>query len=109
MKTCFHCGTDLPDVARFCMQCGTPQEGTPGPTVQARVTGSGAIAQGPGAVAAGERGVAIGGSVRGSIIITGDKSLSEKCNRRIPMRWYKRHRDAACTVFRRGDKNEVKR
>jgi len=36
--------------------------------------GSGAIAQGPGAVAAGERGVAIGGSVQGSTIITGDEN-----------------------------------
>src|SRR5262249_37236833 len=35
------------------------------------LTGSGAIA-GPGAVAAGSRGVAIGGDVRGSVIITGD-------------------------------------
>ncbi len=33
------------------------------------------------------------------------KCLSEKRNRRIPMRRYKRHRDAACTVFRIGSKN----
>jgi len=32
------------------------------------------------------------------------KCLSEKRNRRIPMRRYKRHRDAACTVFRIGSK-----
>ncbi len=44
----------------------------------AEVHGSGAVAQGPGAVAAGERGVAIGGSVQGSIIITGDKNEVSK-------------------------------
>ena len=44
-------------------------------TYSATVTGSGAIAQGPGATAAGERGVAIGGSVTGGTIITGDNNV----------------------------------
>jgi len=35
---------------------------------------------------------------------THTKGLSEKRNRRIPMRRHKRHRDAACTVFRIGSK-----
>ncbi|KPA17818.1 hypothetical protein MHK_001964, partial [Candidatus Magnetomorum sp. HK-1] len=39
---------------------------------EAKVNGSGAIAQGDVAVASGERGVAIGGDVDGSVIITGD-------------------------------------
>lgn len=43
--------------------------------LHAEMTGSGAIAQGPGAVAAGERGVAIGGSVGGSAIVTGDLNV----------------------------------
>jgi hypothetical protein len=34
------------------------------------------IAQGPGAVAAGERGVAVGGHVQGSTIVTGDANRS---------------------------------
>lgn len=38
----------------------------------AELKGGGGIAQGPGAVAAGERGVAIGGDVQNSVIITGD-------------------------------------
>jgi hypothetical protein len=41
-------------------------------TYQARLIGSGAIAQGEGATAVGERGVAIGGSVGGDVS-TGDK------------------------------------
>ena len=48
------------------------QEQGLGGTYLARLEGSGAIAQGPGAVAAGKGGVAIGGSVHGSVIITGD-------------------------------------
>jgi hypothetical protein len=44
-----------------------------GPSYQATLSGSGAIAQGEGAVAAGERGVAIGGDVTGGTIGTGDK------------------------------------
>jgi hypothetical protein len=38
-----------------------------GPSYQATLTGSGAIAQGPGAVAAGAGGVAVGGDVHGGI------------------------------------------
>jgi len=46
-----------------------------GPSYQATLTGSGAIAQGKGAVAAGERGVAVGGDVKGGTIVTGDKNV----------------------------------
>ena len=42
---------------------------------QAKLEGSGAIAQGPGAQAAGERGVIIGGDAKGSTIVTGDHNL----------------------------------
>lgn len=42
-----------------------------GTVYEARLEGSGAIAQGPGAVAAGAGGVAVGGSVQGTTIITG--------------------------------------
>ncbi len=45
---------------------------TPRPVYQATLMGNGAIAQGEGAVAAGAGGVAIGGSVQGSVIVTGD-------------------------------------
>lgn len=48
---------------------------------QARLEGSGAIAQGPGAVAAGERGVAIGGSVHGSRLDTGDRPHRPRSDR----------------------------
>ena len=44
-----------------------------GPSYQATLSGSGAIAQGEGAVAAGERGVAVGGDVKGGTIVTGEK------------------------------------
>ena len=46
-----------------------------GPSYQATLKGSGAIAQGPGAVAAGAGGVAMGGGVTGSTIITGDGNV----------------------------------
>ncbi len=46
-----------------------------GPSYQATVKGSGAIAQGEGAVAAGAGGVAVGGNVTGSTIITGDGNV----------------------------------
>ncbi|MBC7249312.1 MAG: hypothetical protein H5T62_03435 [Anaerolineae bacterium] len=46
-----------------------------GPSYQATLKGSGAIAQGEGAVAAGAGGVAVGGSVTGSTIITGDGNV----------------------------------
>lgn len=72
MKECPQCGTELPDQARFCLNCGASQDAVSGepPSVQAQLTGSGAIAQGEGVVAAGEKGVAIGGDVRDSTIIT---------------------------------------
>jgi hypothetical protein len=54
---------------------------TPGPVYQARLEGSGAIAQGPGAVAAGARGVAIGGSVQGGVIVTGDGNTVGRAGR----------------------------
>ena len=46
-----------------------------GTVYEARLEGSGAIAQGPGAVAAGAGGVAVGGDVRGGTIITGDGNV----------------------------------
>jgi len=46
-----------------------------GPSYQATLSGSGAIAQGPGAVAAGERGVAVGGDVQGGVIVTGEGNV----------------------------------
>ena len=46
-----------------------------GPSYQATVKGSGAIAQGEGAVAAGAGGVAVGRDVTGSTIITGDGNV----------------------------------
>jgi len=47
-------------------------------TTYHEVRSSGAVAQGPGAVAAGERGVAIGGNVQRSTIITGDHNQVEE-------------------------------
>ena len=47
-------------------------------SVQVTVRGSGAAAVGDGAVAAGARGVAIGGDVSGSTIITGDRNKVER-------------------------------
>jgi hypothetical protein len=44
-----------------------------GPSYQATVTGSGAIAQGEGAVAAGAGGIAVGGNVQGGISVGGQK------------------------------------
>jgi hypothetical protein len=44
-----------------------------GPSYQATVHGSGAIAQGPGAVAAGAGGIAVGGNVHGGIQTGGDR------------------------------------
>jgi formylglycine-generating enzyme required for sulfatase activity/predicted ATPase len=54
MKRCSQCQAELPDEARFCLQCGAPQGGVA--SFQAQVEGSGAVAQ-QGARAAGERGV----------------------------------------------------
>jgi formylglycine-generating enzyme required for sulfatase activity/energy-coupling factor transporter ATP-binding protein EcfA2 len=67
MKACPQCGAELPDQARFCLTCGAPQESAP--SAQARVEGSGAIAQGDEAVAAGAGGVAVGGDVYGDIVV----------------------------------------
>lgn len=49
----------------------------PGSLYQAKVKGSGAIAQGKGAVAAGSGGVAVGGSVHGNITM-GDSAKDNK-------------------------------
>ncbi len=68
MKRCPQCGAKLPDDARFCMQCGTPQEHAP--SAQAHVEGSGAIAQGEDATAAGEGGIAAGRDI--GVAVTGD-------------------------------------
>jgi len=46
-----------------------------GTVYEAKLEGSGAIAQGPGAVAAGAGGVAVGRDVRGGTIITGDGNV----------------------------------
>jgi hypothetical protein len=43
-----------------------------GPSFQANLQGSGAIAQGPGAVAAGAGGIAVGRDVHGGIVLGGD-------------------------------------
>lgn len=51
---------------------GPLEHNTPAATMSATNSGSGAIAQGAGSTAAGERGVAIGGNVSNSPIITGD-------------------------------------
>jgi hypothetical protein len=47
-----------------------------GPSYQAELHGSGAIAQGPGAVAAGKGGVAVGGDVKGDVRV-GRKETDE--------------------------------
>jgi hypothetical protein len=47
----------------------------PGPSYQATLSGSGAIAQGKGAVAAGAGGVAVGGDVKGSTIVSGSGNV----------------------------------
>jgi hypothetical protein len=72
MKHCTQCKTELPDEARFCMICGAAQEAVPG--TSARAQHDGAVDQEKGMVA-GARGVAIGGSVRSSVIITSDGSV----------------------------------
>lgn len=48
-----------------------------GPVNQAKLKGSGAIAQGPGAVAAGAGGIAIGGNVGGNISTGGNRGNEE--------------------------------
>jgi hypothetical protein len=50
---------------------------TAGPSYQATLTGSGAIAQGPGAVAAGSSGVAVGGDVKGGVHVSSGKEPDE--------------------------------
>jgi formylglycine-generating enzyme required for sulfatase activity len=79
MNVCKQCGAELPDGARFCLNCGAPQ---------AQLTGSGAIAQGAGAAAAGTDSIAVAGSVFGSIYHVyqkppGRAALSEDEVRRI--------------------------
>ena len=69
MKRCPQCGAELPDPARFCMDCGAVQGAAPAST-QARLDGAGAIAQ-QGAVAAGEGGVAVGRDVGGDVLGAG--------------------------------------
>jgi formylglycine-generating enzyme required for sulfatase activity/energy-coupling factor transporter ATP-binding protein EcfA2 len=68
MKTCARCGIELPDEARFCLECGQPQEGAPAqaPT-QAQLDGPGAVAQDQG-VAATTEGVAVGRDVGGDVL-----------------------------------------
>jgi len=51
------------------------------PTYQVSLRGDGVIAQGAGARAVGEGGVMIGGDVKGSTIISGDRSKVEKQRR----------------------------
>jgi formylglycine-generating enzyme required for sulfatase activity len=73
MKRCRQCGTELPDHARFCLNCGTTQDVAPDITLQAqvRLDGSGAIAQ-DGGVAAGAGGVAVGRDVYGPVVVAGE-------------------------------------
>ena len=73
MKRCPQCGAELPDEARFCMQCAAAQGRAT--SAQPRVEGSGAIAQGEGTVAASGGSVAVGGNVDGNIS-TGSGSIS---------------------------------
>ncbi len=68
MKPCPNCGTELPDDARFCIQCGMPQKGSAA-RIKAQVEGPGAVAQ-SGGVAAGQAGTAIG-NVEGDLNIRG--------------------------------------
>jgi formylglycine-generating enzyme required for sulfatase activity/energy-coupling factor transporter ATP-binding protein EcfA2 len=69
MKTCPQCKTELPDQARFCLNCGAAQD-TALPGATARVDGSGGAAQ-HGGVAAGQNGVAVGQDVKGHVIVAG--------------------------------------
>jgi formylglycine-generating enzyme required for sulfatase activity len=72
MNTCPLCGTETTDADGSCPTCGPSQDATSAsaPSHQAQVGGSGAVAQDH-SVAAGERGVAIGGDVIKSTIVTG--------------------------------------
>jgi hypothetical protein len=80
MKQCPQCGSELPDDARFCTQCGTPQEDA-GP--QAHVEGSGAAAQGREAVAAGKDGTAVGGNVGGHVIVAKGNVIGDHSSSRV--------------------------
>jgi hypothetical protein len=71
MKHCTQCKTGLPDEARFCTSCGAAQEAAP--ETPACAERDGAVDREAG-VSAGARGVAIGGNVRSSVIITSDGS-----------------------------------
>jgi len=57
-------------------EAATAHAAATGTTYEAKLEGSGAVAQGPGAVAAGAGGVAIGGDAHGPIL-TGDRSKIE--------------------------------
>ena len=102
MKQCPQCGAELPDPARFCMECGAAQGIAPVST-QARLEGSGAIAQ-EHSVAAGTDSIAVGGSVFGSIFeiyqsSPGKPNLSENEVRRILgeyLRWVRNAFSKAC-------------
>ena len=83
MKKCLQCGTELPDNARFCLNCGASQTGDARPTVQAQLPGSGAIAQ-KDSVAAGALGVAVGRDVKGDVIVIADPNLLWQTIRRKP-------------------------
>jgi hypothetical protein len=72
MKHCTQCKTGLPDEARFCTSCGAAQEAVP--DTSACTERDGVVDQEEG-ISAGARGVAIGGSVRSSVIITSDGSV----------------------------------
>ncbi|MCP4543645.1 MAG: SUMF1/EgtB/PvdO family nonheme iron enzyme [Chloroflexi bacterium] len=65
-KQCIQCQTQLPNDARFCLQCGMPQDGTPVAGVTMESDGAAAH---DGGVAAGAGGVAVGGDIHGSVII----------------------------------------
>ncbi len=62
-KKCPQCGTELPNPARFCSNCGV--------SLRAQLDGDGSIAQGQ-SMASGRQGVT--GNVRESIIVTGDNN-----------------------------------
>ena len=67
MKHCPQCNAELPDDARFCLQCGAPQDATD--STQAQVE-----SPSPDHILAtlGDRSVIIGGDAQGLTVITGD-------------------------------------
>ncbi len=78
MKKCAECGTELPDGAKFCFNCGASTQ------VQANLTGSGAVAQGREAIAAGEGAVVVGRDVQGDVILVADPDQLWQAIRRRP-------------------------